>query len=164
MIYLHFLFVFTQLLYFAKSRDGYFLVTLPFLQSCWTWATSLWISWRNVSNCDMSRWCSCILNSTWNSAIQQTTDSRKQEVEHKPMSVFLPFVCVFSVGDFMLNVSLQAHNLPFTEWGFLKCFNTSVKTWIDSGSLTFADCNLTRELNPFICVSAKGNKSDLALR
>ena len=150
---------------FCQKSGWLLLVTLPFLQSCLTWATSLWIFWRNVSNCDMSRRCSCILNSTWNSAIQQTTDSRKQEVEHKPMSVFLPFVCVFSVGDFMLNVSLQAHNFPITEWRFFwNAFNTSVKPWRDSGSLTFADCNLTRELNPFICVSAKGNKSDLALR
>ena len=109
---------------FCQKSGWLLLVTLPFLQSCLTWATSLWIFWRNVSNCDMSRRCSCILNSTWNSAIQQTTDSRKQEVEHKPMSVFLPFVCVFSVGDFMLTVSLQAHNFPFTEWRFFEMLLT----------------------------------------
>lgn len=70
---------------------------LPY--SSWTFRRiSVSISSRNVPEveCDINRWCSCVLSSTWIIAIQQRTDNNKLDMESN-LSSFLPlFVCFVS--------------------------------------------------------------------
>ena len=51
---------------------------------------------QNVTECDISRWFSCTLSSTWISAIQHTIDNSKPDPEHKRSSVRLLFACFSS--------------------------------------------------------------------
>ena len=76
---------------------------------------------QNVTECDISRWCSCILNSTWISATQHTTDNSKPDPEHKRSSVCLLFVCSGSSLSCCFIVTFLVINWRYTIQE-IKCF------------------------------------------
>ena len=63
-------------------------------------SSSIWS--QIVVGCESSRWCSCILNSTWTSATQHTIDSSNPDTPHKLPSHILLFVSEMRLSCFIL--------------------------------------------------------------
>ena len=76
------------------------LLTCESLWPCgcnfWSIFASIWS--QLVTDCDISWWCSCILSSTWISAMQLTTDNNKADLQHN-LSIFFCSLCLF--GSFL---------------------------------------------------------------
>ena len=77
----------------------------PWLCGCnfWSIFASIWS--QLVTECDISRWCSCILISTWISAMQLTTDNNKADLQHNLSTFFLFSVSLaLSSSRFMVKI------------------------------------------------------------
>ena len=83
------------------------LLTCESLWPCgcnfWSIFASIWS--QLVTDCDISWWCSCILSSTWISAMQLTTDNNKADLQHNLSIFFLLSVSLALFSPcFMVNI------------------------------------------------------------
>ena len=85
----------------------------------WRISFSLWS--QCVTEDDISRWCSCILSSTWISAIQHTTDNSKADLQLKLSTVCLLLVSFPSFLDCFIFPVTSTCDMKITE---NKCFST----------------------------------------
>ena len=85
----------------------------------WRISFSLWS--QCITEDDISRWCSCILSSTWISAIQHTTDNSKADPQLKLSTVSLLLVSFSSFLDCFIFPLTLTCDVKITE---KKCFAT----------------------------------------
>ena len=99
-----------------------FVICQSFCWSSWRMFFSIWPQY--VTEDDISRWCSCILSSTWINAIQHTTDNSKADLQFKlftvclllaPFSSFLADCFIFLSWQLLtLNINWIKYSIWFT--------------------------------------------------
>ena len=80
-------------------------------------SSSIWS--QNVVGCDSSRWCSCILSSTWTRAMQHTIDKSNPDTADKLTSVFLAFFWEICFSCFIFDLLKRISQLILKEETFV---------------------------------------------